>query len=154
MQACDKTRADVIKKEECDMSRGIQLLLGGAMACGIAMATSACGKKQAEVTVPEEGPAQVEEQVPSKPEEKAAFDQRKAASACRVAILQSLRDPSSAEFVDGLEATTGTVEESGDYRFKIGVKAKSDAGVVTRHFDCKAHPETSGWSIAELKEGA
>ena len=136
------------------MSRGIKLLLGGAMSSGIAMATSGCGKKQAEVTVPEDGPAQVEEPVPSKPEDKLAFDQRKAASACRVAILQSLRDPSTAEFADELEATTGTVDESGDYRFKIGVKAKGNAGVVTRHFDCKAHPETSGWSIAELKEGA
>ena len=136
------------------MSGGIKRLLGITV-FGIAMASTACSKqKPAEVTVPEEGPAQVEEAAPSKPEDKIAFDQRKAASACRVAILQSLRDPSTAQFVDELDATKGTAEEGGDYRFSIGVKAKSDAGLVTKHFDCKAHPELSGWSIAALKEGS
>lgn len=138
------------------MNEKIKLLLGAA-AFSIAMVSAGCSKQESAevtVTVPEEGPAQVEEAVPSKPEDKLAFDQRKAASACRVAILQSLRDPSTAQFVDELDATKGTADEAGDFSFKIGVKAKSEAGIVTKHFTCKAHPELSGWSIAELKESA
>eukprot|EP00456_Euglypha_rotunda_P026822 TRINITY_DN21537_c0_g2_i1.p2 TRINITY_DN21537_c0_g2~~TRINITY_DN21537_c0_g2_i1.p2 ORF type:complete len:139 (+),score=43.19 TRINITY_DN21537_c0_g2_i1:96-512(+) len=138
------------------MGWGMKLFLGVVAIVGIVVAVVALQPKPAPVavTVPEEGPAQVEESVPSKPEDKLAYDRRKAASACRVAIMQSLRDPSTALFLDEIDKTEWASEAGGDYRFKIGVKAKSDAGVVSRHFDCKAHPEINGWSIAELKEGA
>jgi hypothetical protein len=105
------------------------------------------------VTTPEAGgPAVVEEPAPSNADDKVAFDKRKAASACRVAIMQSLKDPSTAEFVDDLDNTPWVAEDGGDYNFKVAIKARNETGIVTRVIACRAHAEATGWSIAKLSE--
>lgn len=106
------------------------------------------------VTVPEEGPVVVEEKVPDDPEKKAAFDLRKAASACRIAIMQSAKDPATVEFLEDIEQTPSTTAENGDISFTIGIKASNQANVVARSIRCTAHREDAGWSITELKESA
>jgi hypothetical protein len=104
------------------------------------------------VNTPESGPVVVEEPAPVNPEDKLAVDRRKAASACRVGIMQSLKDPSTAEFVEDLDATPWVAEDNGDFSFKIAVKARNETGLVTRRLECRAHREASGWSIAKLAE--
>lgn len=107
----------------------------------------------AKVSTPETGgPAVVEEPAPANPDDKLAFDRRKAASACRVAILQSLKDPSTAAFVESLDQTPWVAENGGDYSFKVSVKARNESAMVTRLIACRAHPEANGWSIAKLSE--
>jgi hypothetical protein len=134
------------------MTGGKKLLLGGivaVLAIFIAITLLPGGEP---VPTPETVPATVEEAVPGDPDEKAAFDRRKAASACRVGILQSLKEPSTAQFLEELHGTPWVAEDGGEYRFTIGVRAQSAAGMVDRQFVCRAHPEPNGWSIAALTE--
>jgi hypothetical protein len=136
------------------MSSGKKWLIAAVIVVAVVLAIIALRPRGAQVKTAESGPVVVEESVPSDPEKKQAFDRRKAASACRVAIMQSLKDPSTAEFADEIDATPWVAEDGGDYSFKLSVRARNQSGMVTRRFDCRAHPEASGWSIAHLAETA
>lgn len=103
------------------------------------------------VTVPNAGPAVVEENIPSDPEARAAFERRKAASACRVAILQNAKDPATVSFSEELDATPGVQEPGGDYVFTFTVTAK-DTQPLTRLLNCRARQQDGGWGIVELTE--
>lgn len=117
----------------------------------VAAAVTIYLKRGPTVTVPEAGPAVVEETVPSDPEARAAFERRKAASACRVAILQNAKDPASVSFSEELEATPGVQEPGGDYVFTFTVTAK-DTQPLTRLLNCRARAQDGGWGIVELTE--
>lgn len=135
------------------MTGGKKLLLGVVVLALIIIAVVALIPRGPTVTETESGTVVVQEPVPGNAEDLVAFERRKAASACRVAILQSLKDPSTAQFVDELDVTPWVAEDGGDYSFKIAVRARNETGLVTRPFVCRAHPETAGWSIAKLTEG-
>lgn len=136
------------------MSNGIKLVLAIVVVLGVITAVVFLKPGGPKVTVPESGPVIVEEPIPANPDEKAAFDLRKAASACRVAIMQSAKDPTKVQFSDEIDQTPAVLEANGDYSFNIGVKAGTEAQPISRQVNCKAHREESGWSIAELSEAA
>ncbi|MDB5969876.1 MAG: hypothetical protein JWQ90_2326 [Hydrocarboniphaga sp.] len=134
------------------MSGGIKWLFGIVALLVVAVLAIAFWPRGIKVATPESGPVVVEEPVPSSPDDKLAFDRRKAASACRVAIMQSLKDPATAEFVDPLDNTPWVAEADGDYSFKVAVRARNESGMVTRQLNCRAHQEAAGWAIAKLAE--
>jgi len=137
------------------MSGSKKLLIGVVVVvAAIVLLVFALAPRGPDVKTPETGPAVVEESVPSSPEDKQAFDRRKAASACRVAIMQSLKDPGTAQFVEELENTPWVAEDGGDYSFKILLKARNQTGLVSRQFACRAQPQAEGWAIKSLTEAA
>ncbi|WP_428309455.1 hypothetical protein [Hydrocarboniphaga sp.] len=134
------------------MSGGKKLLIGIAVLLVLAFLAIVFWPRGIKVEKNEAGAVVVEEPAPASAEDKVAFDRRKAASACRVGVMQSLKDPATAEFVEELDATPFVAEDNGDYSFKIAVRARNETGVVTRQIECRAHPEAEGWSIAKLAE--
>jgi hypothetical protein len=134
------------------MSGGKKLLISIVVLLVIAFLAIVFWPRGIKVEKSEAGPVVVEEPAPANPDDKLAFDRRKAASACRVGVMQSLKDPSTAEFVEDLDTTPSVVEENGDFSFKISVRARNETGIVTRQLECRAHAEAEGWSIAKLSE--
>lgn len=134
------------------MSAGKKLLITLVVLLVIAFLAIAFWPRGIKVEQSEAGTVVVEEPAPADPVDKLAFDRRKAASACRVAIMQSLKDPATAEFVEELDTTPFVAEDNGDFSFKIAVRARNETGIVMRALGCRAHAEAEGWSIAKLAE--
>lgn len=104
------------------------------------------------VIVPESGPAIVQEQVPTDPEQRLAFDRSKAASACRVAILQSAPEPGKMAFGESLEDTPAVSEPNGDFSLTLTVNTSTGPDATSRKVHCRARQEGTDFSIVELND--
>lgn len=112
--------------------------------------------RKPDVIVPESGPVVVQESVPSSPEERLAFDRRKATSACRVAVLQNAPNPGIVAFGEELDDTPAVKEPNGDFTITLTVNTRTGTDttpeMASRKVHCRTQQGEAGWSITELRD--
>ena len=92
---------------------------------------------------------------PKTPEEIARDKREWALAWCQTAIKESLRDPSSAEFLNILDTRMEKSEQSGNYTGALMVRAANGFGGKTVSvMVCTVHPNSDErtWRLVDLKE--